>query len=233
MTLRSNPKLNTGQRNRSGWFSKTGSRGLDEVNHSGCYCLSVYFIQHVSNKSRGELEKTISEYEDALKKKGEQTKLMADEICLLKDEAALYKEKANFQRKSWQTYTQRWPDKEWPTPSMQGTRRGVTKAQWEEPWEPMVACTPHCHRVAKMENTSSRCKKCHLVVHVVDKTHIIILYTKYYTKYERSRRTRVEWSRLYCRWTELLSNNITSVGFQRTRELSQTLQYILPLSDQP
>ena len=28
------------------------------------------------------------------------------------------------------------------TPSTQGTRRGVTKTQWEELWEPMDACTP-------------------------------------------------------------------------------------------
>ena len=62
MTLISNPKLNAGQRTRSGGFSKTGSRGLDEVNQSGCYCcLSV----NVSNERRDEFPKTISEYEDA------------------------------------------------------------------------------------------------------------------------------------------------------------------------
>ena len=41
------------------------------------------------------MEKTTSEYEDALKKKKKQTKLMADENNLLKEEAALHKEKAN------------------------------------------------------------------------------------------------------------------------------------------
>ena len=45
-----------------------------------------YFIQHVSNKRRNELEKTITEYEDAQKINEKQIKLMADEICLLKKE---------------------------------------------------------------------------------------------------------------------------------------------------
>uniref|UniRef100_A0A8C5FEZ9 CCHC-type domain-containing protein n=1 Tax=Gadus morhua TaxID=8049 RepID=A0A8C5FEZ9_GADMO len=45
-----------------------------------------YFIKHVSNKKRDELEKTSAHYEDALEKKGEQIKLLADEIRLLKDE---------------------------------------------------------------------------------------------------------------------------------------------------
>ena len=84
MTLRSNPKRNAGQRNRCGWFSKTGSRSLYEVNQSGCYCcLSVRAISFSmsANKRRGELGKTTSEYEDIKKyKKGEQTKLLADEI---------------------------------------------------------------------------------------------------------------------------------------------------------
>ncbi|XP_059911532.1 uncharacterized protein LOC132460695 [Gadus macrocephalus] len=45
-----------------------------------------YFIKHVSNKKRDELEKTTAHYEDALEKKGEQIKLLADENRLLKDE---------------------------------------------------------------------------------------------------------------------------------------------------
>ncbi|CAL8346608.1 unnamed protein product [Arctogadus glacialis] len=57
------------------------------MNQSGChYCLS-YFIKHVSNKKRDELEKAT-----ALKKNREQIKLLADEIRLLKDEATLNKE---------------------------------------------------------------------------------------------------------------------------------------------
>ncbi|XP_059920541.1 uncharacterized protein LOC132467327 [Gadus macrocephalus] len=45
-----------------------------------------YFIKHVSNKKRDELEKTTAHYEDALGKTREQIKLLADEIRLLKDE---------------------------------------------------------------------------------------------------------------------------------------------------
>ena len=65
MTLRSNPKLNAGQRNRSGWFSKTGSRGLDEVNQSGCYCcLSVNAISFSMSATKGK-----ANMGDAIKKR--------------------------------------------------------------------------------------------------------------------------------------------------------------------
>ena len=45
-----------------------------------------YFIKHVSNKKRDELERTTAHYEDAQGKTREQIKLLADEIRLLKDE---------------------------------------------------------------------------------------------------------------------------------------------------
>ena len=45
-----------------------------------------YFIKHVSNKKRDELERTTAHYEDAQRKTREQIKLLADEIRLLKDE---------------------------------------------------------------------------------------------------------------------------------------------------
>ena len=45
-----------------------------------------YFIKHVSNKMRDELERTTAHYEDAQGKTREQIKLLADEIRLLKDE---------------------------------------------------------------------------------------------------------------------------------------------------
>ena len=106
MTLWSNPKRNAGQRNRCGWFSKTGSRSLYEVNQSGCYCcLSVSAISFSmsANKRRGELEMTTSEYEDVLKKKrsANQTACRWNSLksLVLKEEVALYKEKANLAEK--------------------------------------------------------------------------------------------------------------------------------------
>ncbi|CAL8339575.1 unnamed protein product [Boreogadus saida] len=51
-----------------------------------------YFIKHVANKKRGELEKTTAHYEEREEKNREQTKLLADEIRLLKDEVTRNRE---------------------------------------------------------------------------------------------------------------------------------------------
>ena len=49
------PKTKRWPKDRSGWFSKTGSRGLDEVNELGCYCcLSVNAISFSMSATKGE-----------------------------------------------------------------------------------------------------------------------------------------------------------------------------------
>ncbi|CAL8334107.1 unnamed protein product [Arctogadus glacialis] len=67
------------------WIKKT--RRNEPIRLSLLSQCKRYFIKHVSNKKRDELEKTT-----ALKKNREQIKLLADEIRLLKDEATLNKE---------------------------------------------------------------------------------------------------------------------------------------------